>query len=77
MLGNRGFRVIAEQDELYAGSIMYNLYAIKSAATQAGTSPLSVSADASSSQQLQERARKYGEALKRQKQSIDKRRKEK
>ena len=77
MLGNRGFRVIAEQDELYAGSIMYNLYAIKSAATQTGTSPLSVSADTSSSQQLQERARKYGEALKRQKQSIDKRRKEK
>jgi FkbM family methyltransferase len=77
LLGNRGFRVMAEQDELYAGSIMYNLYAIKPAAGQAGTSPSPAPADTPSSQQFQDRARKYGEALKRQKQAIDKRRKEK
>jgi FkbM family methyltransferase len=68
LLRDRGFGLVVEQDDLYEGSVMYNVYAIK---------PAAIKINPASFQRPQDRAKKYGEALKRQKQLINLRRKDK
>ena len=77
LLRDRGFGLVIEQDDLYEGSIMYNVYAIKPGATQRGTVIRHGQINTASFQQPQDRARKYGEAIKRQKRLINQRRKDK
>lgn len=69
LLADRGFGLAVEQDDMYEGSPMYNIYAVRRGAARAG--------DPAVFKQLQERAKKYGEALNRRKQLVNQRRKEK
>lgn len=77
LLRDRGFGLVIEQDDLYEGSVMYNIYAIKPATTRRGAVIWQEQMNAASLQQPQDRARKYGEALKRQNRLINQRRKDK
>lgn len=68
LLAGRGFGLAVEQDEMYEGSPMYNVYAVRRGEARAG--------DPAAFKQLQERARKYGDALNRRRQLISRRRKD-
>ncbi len=69
LLAGRGFGLAVEQDDMYEGSPMYNIYAVRRGEERAG--------DPAAFRQLQDRAKKYGDALNRQRQLINQRRKDK
>ena len=58
-LKNQEYQVTVEQDQMYEGSLMYNLYAVRSA-------PVNESVTAYGSQQIRERALQHKAALARQ-----------
>ena len=74
LLGGHGFDLVIEQDDLYQGSIMYNVYAVKPATTQEGPL-LRRRINTSSVERSQDRARKFGESLNHQRELITQRRK--
>lgn len=69
LLAGRGFGLAVEQDDMYENSPMYNVYAVRRGEARAG--------DPAAFKQLQDRARKYGDALSRQRQLSKQRRKDK
>jgi hypothetical protein len=62
---------------MYEGSVMFNLYAVKPNETPATNPSLREQNHPATFEQLLDRAKKYGDALNRQRQLIGQRRKEK
>ncbi|HEX8475514.1 MAG TPA: FkbM family methyltransferase [Pyrinomonadaceae bacterium] len=75
LLKERGFNVRVEQDDMYEGSILYNLFAVRPASMDASWKPALTPAAPPSFQQIHDRAKKQEAALNQQKQQMKLRRK--
>jgi len=76
LLESHGFEIAWEQDELYSGTVMYNLYAINHELISRSLSrqPSQGQENRFSIEQINRRAKRHGEALNRQKQMSRQRR---
>lgn len=75
LLRARGYLVETEQDDMYEGSVLYNLYATRFAAAQRPVSQPWLAASQGQLGQLEGRARQQEEALKRRRQVMKQREK--
>jgi phthiocerol/phenolphthiocerol synthesis type-I polyketide synthase E len=75
LLQSHGYRVTVEQDEMYEGSVLYNLYALRPSRATDARREDSESTSQTRFRQLRHRAQMQREALKRQEQWMQERKK--